>query len=299
MPSSRRYQLGINIDFGSWPIFARWRGLFESHVTAKSLRQDPFAPTITRIHAGKSAATMRARCVLASALLLVPHVLAQDQIKPWGQCGGVGWTGATVCTDGWTCSVLNYYWSQCIPATTTTSTSVVATSSESTSTTSAPEVTTTPTPTTTTVTSVTPSSSCVPSPPWAALKPRSTGPPIIALDGWAAGSYLQKSGTDAATLGPSSSRGWFVTALSIRLIYSCPSFLYFNIHEAATSYKPLAFEATGTTFTWTFSGSEQVIGTTDGANTFVACSNGDLFLQTGTDFPSGNCTTTRLRIAAP
>jgi len=32
----------------------------------------------------------------------------------WGQCGGIGWTGPTVCASGTTCNVLNPYYSQCL-----------------------------------------------------------------------------------------------------------------------------------------------------------------------------------------
>ncbi|KAJ6256613.1 hypothetical protein Dda_8478 [Drechslerella dactyloides] len=34
----------------------------------------------------------------------------------WGQCGGIGWTGPTSCVSGYTCSVNNAYYSQCVPA---------------------------------------------------------------------------------------------------------------------------------------------------------------------------------------
>ncbi|KZV75593.1 carbohydrate-binding module family 1 protein [Peniophora sp. CONT] len=34
----------------------------------------------------------------------------------YGQCGGVGWSGATACTSGFKCSVQNAYYSQCIPS---------------------------------------------------------------------------------------------------------------------------------------------------------------------------------------
>ncbi|KAF3931288.1 Endoglucanase-4 [Dactylella cylindrospora] len=33
----------------------------------------------------------------------------------WGQCGGNGWTGCTSCPSGYTCKVLNAYYSQCAP----------------------------------------------------------------------------------------------------------------------------------------------------------------------------------------
>ncbi|CAE6356990.1 unnamed protein product [Rhizoctonia solani] len=134
-----------------------------------------------------------------------------------------------------------------------------------------------------------------------ALKPRSTGPPIVALDGWAKGSYLQKAqGSDAAILGPASTRGWYITSGAIRLIYwavpwGCDPYLILNIKPATTSYKPLAFEVVGTKFDWGFNGSNNTI-TSNGSNIFITCSDGALYFQTGSDFPSGNCTTTRLKI---
>ncbi|KAG8780088.1 hypothetical protein FRC12_023474, partial [Ceratobasidium sp. 428] len=33
---------------------------------------------------------------------------------PYGQCGGQGWTGPTVCATGWTCVASNTYYSQCL-----------------------------------------------------------------------------------------------------------------------------------------------------------------------------------------
>ncbi|KZV87737.1 hypothetical protein EXIGLDRAFT_773376 [Exidia glandulosa HHB12029] len=39
--------------------------------------------------------------------------------QPWGQCGGIGWTGATSCTEGWTCVYNNPWHSQCLQVTTT------------------------------------------------------------------------------------------------------------------------------------------------------------------------------------
>jgi len=48
-------------------------------------------------------------------------VLAQS--PAYGQCGGIGWTGATTCVSGSSCVYSNAYYSQCVPgaaATTTT-----------------------------------------------------------------------------------------------------------------------------------------------------------------------------------
>ena len=48
--------------------------------------------------------------VLAAVL---PYAIAQSQ--EWGQCGGIGWTGATTCVSGTVCTVINSYYSQCLP----------------------------------------------------------------------------------------------------------------------------------------------------------------------------------------
>jgi len=48
--------------------------------------------------------------LLATAL---PLVVAQAPI--YGQCGGDGWTGATTCVSGSTCTYANPYYSQCVP----------------------------------------------------------------------------------------------------------------------------------------------------------------------------------------
>ncbi|KAK7049402.1 hypothetical protein VNI00_006003 [Paramarasmius palmivorus] len=38
-------------------------------------------------------------------------------VPVWGQCGGIGWTGSTVCDSGSTCVAQNAYYSQCLPGT--------------------------------------------------------------------------------------------------------------------------------------------------------------------------------------
>ena len=48
---------------------------------------------------------------IGTALLSV-GVHAQTTAPEYGQCGGIGWTGATTCTSGWVCTVLNDYYSQ-------------------------------------------------------------------------------------------------------------------------------------------------------------------------------------------
>ncbi|KAF4592808.1 hypothetical protein EYR38_008510 [Pleurotus pulmonarius] len=51
----------------------------------------------------------------ATFLVLAPVALAQQ--STWGQCGGIGWTGATTCVSGSICSKQNDWYSQCIPST--------------------------------------------------------------------------------------------------------------------------------------------------------------------------------------
>ncbi|KAK6496014.1 hypothetical protein TWF481_002042 [Arthrobotrys musiformis] len=88
-----------------------------------------------------------------SALALICGASAQQTL--WGQCGGIGWTGATNCVAGAACSTLNPYYAQCLSAvgqTTTTSTTTTTTRTTTPATTSA---TTTPATTTRTTTPAT------------------------------------------------------------------------------------------------------------------------------------------------
>ncbi|KAF7289489.1 Polygalacturonase 3 [Mycena chlorophos] len=82
----------------------------------------------------------------------IPVILAQSPV--YGQCGGIGWTGATTCAAGSVCTYENDYYSQCVPTTSTTSSSKTSTTtSKTTSTTSTTKTTTTTSKTTTTTTS--------------------------------------------------------------------------------------------------------------------------------------------------
>ncbi|KDQ61109.1 glycoside hydrolase family 6 protein [Jaapia argillacea MUCL 33604] len=73
------------------------------------------------------------------ALVSVVPSLVNAQASLYGQCGGIGWTGATTCVTGATCQELNSYYYQCLPPSTSTthsSSSSVTTSSKPTTTTS-------------------------------------------------------------------------------------------------------------------------------------------------------------------
>ncbi|KAI1425259.1 1, 4-beta cellobiohydrolase [Xylaria sp. FL1777] len=90
---------------------------------------------------------MSAKSLLLAALstvaLAVPfegHVEErQSCAQQWGQCGGIGWSGATCCVSGSSCVVVNDYYSQCLQGASTTS----ATTTKATTTTSATKTTTT------------------------------------------------------------------------------------------------------------------------------------------------------------
>lgn len=43
-------------------------------------------------------------------------VCAKAQEQPiYAQCGGIGWTGSSVCSSGLSCQYVNPYYSQCLP----------------------------------------------------------------------------------------------------------------------------------------------------------------------------------------
>ncbi|KAI0147715.1 hypothetical protein GGR57DRAFT_243062 [Xylariaceae sp. FL1272] len=66
----------------------------------------------------------------------------------YGQCGGIGYTGSTVCTTGATCTSANPYYYQCVPGTaaaTTTTAAIPTTTTTSVKTTTTTQATTTKT----------------------------------------------------------------------------------------------------------------------------------------------------------
>ncbi|KAH9944358.1 alpha/beta-hydrolase [Epithele typhae] len=57
--------------------------------------------------------------------------VAAAQSAVYGQCGGIGWSGPTTCVAGSTCSVINAYYSQCLPGAASSSTVATSTSTSS------------------------------------------------------------------------------------------------------------------------------------------------------------------------
>ncbi|KAI1350192.1 1, 4-beta cellobiohydrolase [Xylaria sp. FL0043] len=87
---------------------------------------------------------MSAKTLLVAALSAVAlAVPLEGQVEErqscaaqWGQCGGIGWSGATCCTSGSSCVAVNDYYSQCLAgASTTSATTTKATTTSATKTT--------------------------------------------------------------------------------------------------------------------------------------------------------------------
>ncbi|KAI1273876.1 1, 4-beta cellobiohydrolase [Xylaria sp. FL0933] len=101
---------------------------------------------------------MSAKTLLVAALSAVAlAVPLEGQVEErqscaaqWGQCGGIGWSGATCCTSGSSCVAVNDYYSQCLAgASTTSATTTKATTTSATKTTTSGASTTKATTTTT------------------------------------------------------------------------------------------------------------------------------------------------------
>ncbi|KAJ5974935.1 hypothetical protein N7481_008642 [Penicillium waksmanii] len=84
---------------------------------------------------------------MQSFAILLLAGLASAAVSPYGQCGGVNYSGETTCQSGWSCQYQNDYYSQCLVSTSSTSTTLATTTkttttSKATSTSSASKTTT-------------------------------------------------------------------------------------------------------------------------------------------------------------
>ncbi|KAH8816112.1 glycoside hydrolase [Xylogone sp. PMI_703] len=73
-------------------------------VTYSNIKWGPINSTFTGTLVGASTTTTRVTTTTA----------AGGSVPKWGQCGGQGWTGGTVCASGSTCTYSNPYYSQCL-----------------------------------------------------------------------------------------------------------------------------------------------------------------------------------------
>ncbi|KAF3941457.1 hypothetical protein ABW19_dt0209179 [Dactylella cylindrospora] len=176
--------------------------------------------------------------------LLSGAAVAYAQVNTWGQCGGIGYTGSSVCVAGASCSTLNPYYAQCLPggpAPTTSqvvTTPVVTTASRTTLSTSRTAISTTAS--RTTALSTTRLSSTAPQPTTGGLGPGST---LISPYIWIRAvvspyyhKYLQSEvlrSPGSAVLGDYTTAGQFdvVNGQLVQLIDTSGTLLYGYIEE--------------------------------------------------------------------
>ncbi|KAK0205950.1 glycoside hydrolase family 10 and carbohydrate-binding module family 1 protein [Desarmillaria ectypa] len=63
---------------------------------------------------------------LLSIITLACILQQTTAVAVWGQCGGIGYTGSTICDSGSTCTVINAYYYQCQPASNVPTTTIPA-----------------------------------------------------------------------------------------------------------------------------------------------------------------------------
>jgi len=74
------------------------------------------ASSSARASAGRPVTTARPVAPAKTTLTKVAATKAAASQQLYGQCGGTGWSGPQDCGSGATCSDINPYYSQCIPA---------------------------------------------------------------------------------------------------------------------------------------------------------------------------------------
>ncbi|EIN11821.1 hypothetical protein PUNSTDRAFT_142063 [Punctularia strigosozonata HHB-11173 SS5] len=222
---------------------------------------------------------MSRKVITFLALALITAV-ARAQSGAYGQCGGIGWSGATTCVSGYACTVLNTYYSQCLPGAASASPPPVSTTVPTFS-----PTTVTPNPTTSDpMTSIPATTTSAAAPTGSQL--RTDQDPVYHF-------YLQDL-NGVPVLGPEASSGYFdISGGTISLAASSGT-LYLNaIESVSTSYKPLVFNSTAITTDWGLEG-DTIITTNPRQLNFVACPTSDttiwsLYLQEGSDEPSSAC----------
>ncbi|KIJ30188.1 glycoside hydrolase family 10 protein [Sphaerobolus stellatus SS14] len=74
--------------------------------------------------------------LLTSTVFLAVMLNSVTAVAVYGQCGGIGYSGSTVCDSGSTCTYSNAYYSQCLPGTATVGTTTTTSAGNTPTTTS-------------------------------------------------------------------------------------------------------------------------------------------------------------------
>jgi endo-1,4-beta-xylanase len=69
------------------------------------------------IHSFNRGSLFKMHNIYLAATILSGSSAVLAATQPWGQCGGLYWSGDSTCTDGWYCSKTNDYYSQCLQGT--------------------------------------------------------------------------------------------------------------------------------------------------------------------------------------
>jgi cellulose 1,4-beta-cellobiosidase len=146
-----------------------------------------------------------------------------------GQCGGKGWSGATTCVTGWTCTVSNEYYSQCLPGAATTSTRPITTSSTTTRSTSS--TTTRPVSTSSGTTSA-PSSTTT-----GGTTPAPNGNPYTGRSVYVSPYYAAEVEAAAATITDASLKAKYAK------IQNTPTFIWFDVAAKVPDLKTYVADA--------------------------------------------------------
>ncbi|KAG8989455.1 hypothetical protein FRB90_002238 [Tulasnella sp. 427] len=241
--------------------------------------------------------------------------LVSATVAVYGQCGGSGYTGETVCADPGVCTYLNYWYSQCLPPSTSalsSSTSKpVNTTTIRTTTTTITKIIITTTPTKTTTTTVG-STTCYTDLPMFSAPAVKAITPNTAVTGF----YFHRRSDGKAVLNKVAAgiALWWTSPGTIALLEpsttsdgkACQLKDYLNVlsdtTNLAASYKPLEFDLnTPISNYWSSTKLSVTAASPWGAQSwFLACPTSVaneylVYLQTGTDVPAGqSCALTQL-----
>ncbi|KAK3935632.1 carbohydrate-binding module family 1 protein [Diplogelasinospora grovesii] len=238
--------------------------------------------------------------VIGAIPFIASAAAAQATAGPYGQCGGIGYSGPTACGSGYFCTTYNPYYYQCYPGTSTQAPTSTPTSSSPTSTTSSSNQAVSPSASSSSSSRATTTLSTVTTTPATGTSGGSV--PTTLQSGWYwiravespnFHSYLQTQPTGTpgtAVLTSYTSAGQF-NIVSGQLVYNRGSAapLYMNVEDPTdktqrklqtwfnttqNAYGTFAFQ--GDTVTWTVSDINR-----PNTAAWLVCENQQLFINTG------------------